>query len=388
MDDDDIFFMDGPGGFDAVDVGVTFGLAGALMDHQTNRLLDAQQQGHCHPAPPRPVTINAAPDDDDDELTWDDFVGQENLKRRLRIHINSAKARGVALDHTLLASGRPGVGKTTMGKIIAQEMGGQFFMLVPPFHRDALHDAVRVLEDGDVLFIDEIHKLADHGKAQAENLLHIMEERALYLPEGVVKLADFTLVGATTDADKLPETIIDRFRVKPHYEEYSHDELRRIVRRFEKVDGLFIPMALRETITHASRKTPRVIGELVVATRDLIFSLNELPSGMPNTLDEKMELTYPSGAYLLEFMSLTPEGLTPVHREYITGIYRAFGRDTDNGRVYVAGEMSLVTMMRMPKQGLARLERELIELGFVDRTPQGRKLTPKGVAAARKWSAK
>lgn len=396
LDDFSPHYHDTSHGPDALDVGVLFGIGGYFLDRQADRIVDGvnakQGGGGVATIPHEPRTaINAADDNKGEELTWEEFIGQENLKRQLRTHIESAKIRGVALEHTLLASGRPGVGKTTMGRIIAQEMGGGFFMLVPPFHRDALNEAVCQLEDGDILFIDEIHKLADHGKAQAENLLHIMEDGALYLDWGRVPLNDITIIGATTDADKLPETIIDRFMIKPHFEDYSPDDLIEITRRFEKDQNLFLPMALRRSIAEASRRTPRVIRELVIACRDLI---------LPRLRDHGLDLNhppldvfldygdvYPEPDDLLEFKSLTREGLTPVHREYITGIYRSFGRTTTEGeRVYVAGEMSLVTMMRMPKQGLARIERELIELGLVDRTPQGRQLTAKGIQKAREWA--
>lgn len=379
-------------GPDAADVGTMFGIGAYFLDQQTNRIVESIEGLRPPPPPPPPeppVTINAA-SDLDDHLKWDEFVGQENLKRQLRVHIESAKTRGVALEHTLLASGRPGVGKTTMARIIAQEMGGGFFMLVPPFHREALYDAVMDLNDTDILFIDEIHKLADHGKAQAENLLHVMEDRALYLPTGKWHLADITIIGATTDADKLPETIIDRFTIKPHYEEYTAEDLVRICARFERDHGLFLPMQLRRAIADASRRTPRVIRELVIAVRDLsITKLRDAGALDKNPVKMMVDHRdlFPTPQQLLEFKSMTPEGLTPTHREYITGIYRAFGRTTAEGeRIYVAGEMSLVTMMRMPKQGLARVERELIEVGLIDRTPQGRKLTPKGIRKAREWT--
>lgn len=379
-------------GPDAADVGTMFGIGAYFLDRQTDQIVEALEglrPPPPPPPPPPPVTINAA-SDLDEHLTWDEFIGQENLKHQLRVHIESAKTRGVALEHTLLASGRPGVGKTTMARIIAQEMGGGFFMLVPPFHREALYAAVLELKEHDILFIDEIHKLADHGKAQAENLLHIMEDRALYLPEGKWYLNDITIIGATTDADKLPETIIDRFTIKPHYEEYSRNDLVHICARFEREHGLHFPFELRLAIANASRRTPRVIRELVIAVRDMtVKKLSDAGALDKHPLDivrEHRDL-FPTPAQLLEFKSMTPEGLTPTHREYITGIYRAFGRTTKEGeRIYVAGEMSLVTMMRMPKQGLARVERELIEAGLIDRTPQGRKLTPRGIKMAREWT--
>lgn len=387
--DDDFDYLDeldaevgvageGDGGwFGPWEAGAAFALAGYLADQHAEKVTAAQrasrQDVHVHiqhePPEPAPALINAA-EGKRKSRKWDSFYGQEPLKKQLRVHIDSAKARGVALEHTLLASGMPGVGKTELARIIADEMGGELIMLVPPFHSNTLHEAARSLPDGGVLFVDEIHKLADHGKAAAENLLHMLEEKRLYLDSGVVELCDITIIGATTDVDKLPETIIDRFPIKPYFQPYSPRELALITAGFEGRHDIELPLETTLGIALACRGTPRVARELVVAARDLIHATGEAP-----TIEE-----------LLNFKEMDRDGITRQHKNYVKSVYQHFRRTTASGEtVYIAGEHAMRSILRETKDGLYRLERFLMEQGLIDRSPQGRRLTGKGIAAARRY---
>lgn len=324
------------------------------------------------PKPTEMPFINAANVAPEYVKDWDSYVGQEPMKAQLETHIQSCINRWAVLPHVLLASGMPGVGKTTLARLIAKELGGRLTMLVPPFSRTALYDAAIQCQDGDFLFIDEIHKLADHGPAAAENLLHILEERALYLEEGVVKLAEFTVIGATTDADKLPETIVDRFEIKPFFQPYSLPELVRITKNFADYFQTTLQPRTMVAIAKACRGTPRVARELVIAVRDV-----QAATGAWCTPDQ-----------LLAFKEIEPDGITRQHKAYLMAMYQFFGREEGDGTwTYTAGEASLMSLLRENQRGLARLERFLIQSGYLDRTPRGRRLTPLGIARARQYVA-
>lgn len=307
--------------------------------------------------------------------TWGQYVGQEPMKAQLQVFIDDALERNAALPHTLLASGMPGVGKTTLAQLVAAQFGSRLVKLVPPFTPQTLYDAALSMDDWEFLFVDEIHKLGDHGPAMAENLLHLLEEKVLYLDDGVHELADFTVVGATTDADKLPETIIDRFVIKPFFQKYSLAELVRITKNFCDDFGCVLDPKTMVAIAKACRGTPRIARELVEAARALNNSY-----GRPCTPVE-----------LLAFKELEPDGTSRQHIAYLTALYQFFGREkpvygTDQTEwEYVAGEASLMNILRENKPGLARLERFLIEKGLVDRTPRGRRLTPRGIQRAKQF---
>lgn len=305
--------------------------------------------------------------------TWQQFVGQEPMKAQLQVFIDDALERNVALPHVLLASGMPGVGKTTLAQLVATQVGSRLVKLVPPFTPQTLYDAALGMDDWEFLFVDEIHKLGDHGPSAAENLLHLLEEKVLYLDDGVHELADFTVIGATTDADKLPETIIDRFVIKPYFQRYSLPELVRITKNFCDDFGFMLDPKTMVAIAKACRGTPRVARELVEGARALSNSYGR--SCMPDEL--------------LAFKELDPDGLTRQHAAYLTSLRRFFGREKPQYGTgapseweFVAGEASLMNILRENKPGLARLERFLIEKGLVDRTPRGRRLTDRGIARA------
>lgn len=349
--------------FDAVDFGVTAAVAGDLLD-QTRPIV--VQEVHIHPEEkPPPVLINAA-DGTDFSISWQTFIGQESVKQELMTWIAAAKEQDCALEHVLLASGYPGVGKTTLSEIVAREMGGRYIKLVPPFALETLHEAARGLPDKGVLFIDEIHKLADVGPRGPESLLHLLEERRLYTDEGMIPLNDITVIGATTARDRLPETIVTRFTIKPNFEPYDEFDLTRIVAGFADDEGITLSIPTMQTLAMAAQGTPRRARHLVKAAHALSITL-----GQP-----------PTGQQVLKFQRVDRDGMEQFHRDYLTTLYRHFPRQKDGQTEYVAGEMALVTALRETKTGLARIERFLIERGMLDRTPSGRQLTAKGIARA------
>lgn len=265
---------------------------------------------------------------------------------------------------------------TTLARLIAKTMGVKMVELVPPFNIFTLVQAASELSAGDILFIDEIHKLADNGKRGAEILLKVLEDHVAFLPTGeVVDLDDITVIGATTDRDKLPEPVIDRFKVKPFFQPYSLGELARITITFaSKHDALdMVDDDLAVAIAKACRGTPRITEEFVIAARDLHMAL-----GRRVAAEE-----------LLDFVEVEPDGLGRQHIQYLTSLRQFFPRtvrDTEEIE-YVVGEAAMQQILRETKQGLGRIENFLIEKGYIDRTPRGRRLTNKGIARAEEFIA-
>lgn len=375
--------------FDAMDAGVMYGLFRHGQDRQTEKIINAFARGTTTPtlpddddqltvAPPDPP---AAPINNLDYATdvpeeWDDYIGQEPLKRQLAIAIKSAQIRNAPFPHTLLASGYPGVGKTTAARLIAKTLGVNIIELVPPFKIDTLVAAAQQLGDRDILFIDEIHKLTDGiGARGAEILLKVLEDRVAYMPNGdVIPLANISVIGATTDRDKLPEPVVDRFKLKPYFQAYDLVELARItiVFAYKHFSEDYVTDDLGLAISKACRGTPRITEEMVLAARDLA-----LVNGQPATPEE-----------LLDFLEVEPDGLTRTHVHYLTALRKFFAREAKDGSVeYIVGEAAIQQILRETKQGIGRIERFLVERGLVDRTPRGRRLTDLGIARAEQFIA-
>ena len=366
---------------DALDAGAAYALYRHGQDQQTNQLVNAlgtQQQ-------PSSIDVHVHLGDEDDRnapvinaldfttvdmpASWNDFIGQEPLKQRLAISMKSAQARDAALDHTLLASGMPGVGKTTMARLIAKTLGVKIIEIVPPFNMFTLVAALESLGDRDICFIDEIHLLMMKRRG-GDMLLKILEDKVAYLPDGtVVQLNDITIIGATTDKGLLPKTILDRFKIKPYYQAYSHGELAMIAVDFAAKDHslAIVNNDLAFDIAGASRGTPRVIEEMIMAARDMSFAINRPPTSQE----------------VLDFVEVEGDGLGREHVHYLTSMRKYFSQVTkDNTVEYIVGEAAIMQILMETKGGNAILERFLIERGMIDRTPRGRRLTARGIARA------
>jgi Holliday junction DNA helicase RuvB len=383
MDHDFTEFDADHGDFNAMAAGAGYALYRHGQDRQTEQLINALQRPTVVPQ----INVNVHLSDEDPKGippvsalkhttglvldSWDDYVGQEPLKRQLLVHINAAQALDEALPHILLASGRPGVGKTTMARLIAKTLDVDITEMVPPFNIWTLSQAAQELFHNDILFIDEIHILANHGKRGAEILLKVLEDKVLYLPDGqVIPLSDITIIGATTDKDMLPETILDRFKIKPYFQAYSIEELAMIAidfaYRHHCLQYVDTPMAF--AFARACRGTPRILEEMVLACQALTLSRGG---------------TIPSAEQVLEFLETEPDGLTRTHVHYLTAMYQYFKRDDGKGRIeYIAGEATMQQILRETKQGIGRVERHLVEQGLLDRTPRGRRLTDRGILRA------
>ncbi|WOK37686.1 Holliday junction branch migration DNA helicase RuvB [Sphingomonas sp. C3-2] len=296
----------------------------------------------------------------------EEFVGQKAARENLRVFIEAARSRGDALDHVLFF-GPPGLGKTTLAQIIAREMGVGFKATSGPVIAKSgdLAALLTNLEDGDVLFIDEIHRL---NPAVEEVLYPAMEDRALDLMIGEgpsarsvrIDLPRFTLVGATTRQGLLTTPLRDRFGIPVRLNFYTVDELEKVVSRAAYLLDLGIaPDGAREVATR-SRGTPRIAGRLLRRVRDFANVANV------ETVDAK---TADAALNRLEVDAL---GLDAMDRRYlhmIADIYRG-------GPV---GVETLAAGLSEPRDTIEEvIEPYLIQLGLIARTARGRMLNGRG----------
>jgi len=295
-----------------------------------------------------------------------EFIGQQAARENLRVFIEAAKSRGDALDHVLFF-GPPGLGKTTLAQIVAKEMGVGFRSTSGPVIAKSgdLAALLTTLEEGDVLFIDEIHRL---NPVVEEILYPAMEDRALDIMIGEgpsarsvrIDLPAFTLVGATTRQGLLTTPLRDRFGIPVRLNFYTHDELELVVTRAAKLLGLEIASDGAREVAKRSRGTPRIAGRLLRRVRDFA-----------NVAGEELVTASIADAALnrLEVDSL---GLDAMDRRYlmmIADIYRG-------GPV---GVEALAAGLSEPRDTIEDVvEPYLLQLGLIARTARGRQLNGPG----------
>ncbi len=293
----------------------------------------------------------------------EEFVGQAQARQNLRVFIEAARGRGEALDHVLFA-GPPGLGKTTLAQIVSRELGVNFRATSGPVIAKAgdLAALLTNLEDRDVLFIDEIHRL---NPAVEEILYPAMEDFQLDLIIGEgpaarsvrIDLAKFTLVGATTRTGLLTTPLRDRFGIPVRLNFYTDEELELIVRRGARVMGIAIEDDGAREIARRARGTPRVAGRLLRRVRD--FASFE-GGGIDRAIADKA----------LAELEVDARGLDAMDRRYLSTIAEKFG----GGPV---GIETIAAALSEPRDAIEEIiEPFLIQQGFVQRTPRGRILTP------------
>jgi len=306
-------------------------------------------------------------DDDADTslrpLKLGDFIGQEKARANLDIFISAAKARKDALDHVLFV-GPPGLGKTTLAQIVARELGVNFRATSGPVISKAgdLAALLTNLEERDVLFIDEIHRL----NPQVEEVLYpAMEDFQLDLIIGEgpaarsvkIELSKFTLVGATTRAGLLTNPLRDRFGIPVRLNFYTEPELELIVTRGARVLGVGITKDGANEIARRSRGTPRIAGRLLRRLRD--FALVDGNKAIDRAVADKA----------LGALEVDRAGLDAMDRRYLTTIALNYG----GGPV---GVETIAAALSEPRDAIEDIiEPFLIQKGFVQRTPRGRLLT-------------
>ena len=295
----------------------------------------------------------------------DDFTGQEQARANLKVFIQAAKNRGDALDHVLFA-GPPGLGKTTLAQIMAKEMGVGFRSTSGPVIAKAgdLAALLTNLEERDVLFIDEIHRL---NPAVEEILYPAMEDYQLDLIIGEgpaarsvkIDLAKFTLVGATTRAGLLTNPLRDRFGIPIRLNFYTHEELELIVLRGARVLGAPIAKDGAMEIARRSRGTPRIAGRLLRRVRDFA------------SVDGATMINAAVADKALRMLEVDAEGLDALDHRYLTCITKNY----EGGPV---GIETISAALSEPRDALEEIvEPYLLQQGFIGRTPRGRIVTLK-----------
>ena len=298
--------------------------------------------------------------------TLDEFVGQKAARENLRVFIQAAKARGDALDHVLFF-GPPGLGKTTLAQIVARELGVGFRATSGPVIAKSgdLAALLTNLEDGDVLFIDEIHRLAP---AVEKILYPAMEDRALDLMIGEgpsarsvrIDLPKFTLVGATTRQGLLTTPLRDRFGIPVRLHFYTVDELQKVVTRAASLLDLHIAPDGAAEVAKRSRRTPRIAGRLLRRVRDFA------------TVAGEVTVTAKIADAALNRLEVDAMGLDAMDRRYLTMI-------ADIYRGGPVGVETLAAGLSEPRDTIEEvIEPYLIQLGLVARTARGRCLNAGG----------
>ncbi len=315
---------------------------------------------------PRLISSEKRGEDADQSLrpqTLDDFVGQQAARANLKVFIEAAKGRNEALDHVLFV-GPPGLGKTTLAQIMAREMGVNFRSTSGPVIAKAgdLAALLTNLEDRDVLFIDEIHRL---NPAVEEILYPAMEDYQLDLIIGEgpaarsvkIDLARFTLVAATTRAGLITNPLRDRFGIPVRLNFYEVHELEAIVRRGARILGMPLGDDGAVEIARRARGTPRIAGRLLRRVRD--FASVAGAELVDRTVADKA----------LSRLEVDALGLDQLDRRYLTMIANNFA----GGPV---GVETIAAALSEPRDAIEDIiEPYLIQQGFVARTPRGRVLT-------------
>jgi len=286
--------------------------------------------------------------------TWKDFVGQTMLKDRLSIHIASAVAQGHMLDHILL-TGPPGFGKTSLATIIAKELGYEFISLTMPVDERTMISMIQEVDnewEPTVLLLDEIHR---GSKKEQESLLPLLESGYIQDRRGRKHSTNLiTVIGATTEPDKVIAPLFDRFPTKPVFEEYTNEEMGLIVAGMAIKIKLEFSIEVSQKLGKATGGIPRNARQFVLAARDLQHSLNRIPIA-----EEVMILC-----------RVDEIGLSAMHYKYLRALVKLGS---------TAGLKPIQSVLQIPDPTVRDLERLLFKFDLIEYTESGRSITQAGL---------
>jgi len=321
-----------------------------------HRVRTASSRARNGGATPSPKVGDAIFEGTDYPRTWDGFVGQERAVAQLKAACYSARYRQQRMDHCLIASGIAGVGKTSLAKLIAADLGTGLIEISGPMKVDDARPILQGMQDNDVLFWDEIHQAVSGGAAKAEWLLQLLQDGVLVTKSGVEVLPKITIIAATTDVQKLPTTIIGRFPIKPVIERYTLDQAIQIAHTVAKKLGYGDLVPYYEDlsiIATASNGNPRDMRALLIALRDVYLAHQQFD----------LETA-------LDWVGVTQDGLTRVAQDYLICLLTMF-----EGK---AGQTSIGSALNEPGP-LRHTEQLLVQAGYITITPGGREMTEDGV---------
>lgn len=330
----------------------------------------SQYEPQNHPLPNQRVQVKRGAEilDGPYPQSFTDFIGQDKARLQIIAAVTSAHMRQEPMDHMLLATGFPGVGKTALSRLTANLLGAGFVELGGAVRDMDVAQAVKEMADGDVLFLDEVHRLVQGGKARAEWLLTLLQDGVLQTPGGAVTAPKITVIAATTDVQRLPETIIDRFPIQPVIEHYTVAEAKKIAAVHATrlgFGGERLPApasdAWLDGIVKAGDCNPRRMGKLLTVVRDIALSTK-----LENLTEDGYDLTL-----ALEWTGLTADGLTRSMQDYLAALWAN------------KGKAAIATLKAMVNEGdLVHTEKALIQRGLVVVAPGGRMLTEFGLDRA------